>query len=147
MGVMVRSFLSACTEADVAPRSALRISEPGTNLLGREIVSPVEERDPIRGDGREIPAIVLLLDDHGARERYPLVLAIHTFGRGARRIAGMIEAERLRKAGIIVLLPRAAGVAVLDWQGPGIALALVRRGKDGRPVNDVASGAQAIAAK
>jgi dienelactone hydrolase len=138
-GIMtVMAFLSACTEADVAPRSALQLSEPGADLVGREVVSPREERIRVRGDGREMPAIVLLPDDYGTRERYPLVLAIHNFGGGPRRIAGMMEAERLREAGCIVILPQAAGFAVLDWQGPGIALALVRRGEDGRPVDDVA---------
>jgi len=130
-------FLSACVEVDVAPRSALTISVPETDLIGRAVVSPAEERIRVRGDGREIPAIVLLPDDYGTRADYPLVLAIHNFGGGPRRIAGMMEAERLRKAGNIVIVPQAAGVALLDWQGQGITLALARKGEDGQPVNDV----------
>jgi poly(3-hydroxybutyrate) depolymerase len=135
--VMACWLLSACTEPDVAPRSALTISDLGSDLVGRTAISAVEERIRVRGDGREIPAIVLLPDDYGAREHYPLVLAIHNFGGGPRRIAGMMEAERLRKAGNIVVLPQAAGLLLLDWQGPGIALALARQGEDGQPVNDI----------
>jgi poly(3-hydroxybutyrate) depolymerase len=129
-------LLSACTEADVAPRSALTISGSESDLVGRAALSAVEERIRVRGDGREIPALVLLPDEYGARDHYPLVFAIHNFGGGPRRIAGMMEAERLRKAGNIVVLPQAAGAVLLDWQGPGITLTLARRGEDGRPVND-----------
>ena len=138
MADMACWFLSACTEAGVASRSALKISEQGSDLVGRELVSPIEERSRVRGDGREIPAIVLFPDDYSSRRHYPLVLTIHNFGGGPWRIAGMMEAERLRKAGSIVILPQAAGLAVADWQGAGITLTFVHRGKGGRPVDDVA---------
>ncbi len=110
---------------------------PRSAIVGRELVSPTEERIRVRGDGREIPAIVLLPDNYQPRTRYPLVLAVHNFGGGPWRIAGMMDAERLRKAGIIVIVPQAAGL-VAEWQGPGITLTLPRHGPDGRPVDDVA---------
>lgn len=90
----------------------------------------------MRGDGREVPAIVLLPDNYGAREHYPMVLAIHNFGGGPRRIAGMMDAERLRRAGIIVILPQAAGL-VSEWQSPGITLTVAQRGADGQPIDDI----------
>ena len=110
---------------------------PRSAIVGRELVSPTEERIRVRGDGREIPAIVLLPDNYQPRARYPLVLAVHNFGGGPWRIAGMMDAERLRKAGIIVIVPQAAGL-VAEWQGPGITLTLPRHGPDGRPVDDIA---------
>jgi poly(3-hydroxybutyrate) depolymerase len=130
-------FLFGCAEADVAPRSMLEASVPRSAIVGRELVSPTEERIRVRGDGREIPAIVLLPDNYQPRTRYPLVLAVHNFGGGPWRIARMMDAERLRKAGIIVIVPQAAGL-VAEWQGPGITLTLPRHGPDGRPVDDIA---------
>jgi len=129
--------LLGCAEADVAPRSALEMSVPPSDLVGREAVSPTEERIRVRGDGREIPAIVLLPDDYGRRQTYPAVLAVHNFGSGPGDFAGLIDAERLRRAGVIVILPQAAGL-VAEWQGPGISLTFARRGEDGRPVDDIA---------
>src|ERR1700722_2508848 len=129
-------LLFACAEADLAPRAVLESSMPPSAIVGRELVSPTEERIRVHGDGREIPAIVLLPDNYGARPRYPLVLAVHNFGGGPQRIAGMMDAERMRKAGIIVIVPQAEGL-VAEWQGPGITLTFVRRGPDGRPINDI----------
>jgi poly(3-hydroxybutyrate) depolymerase len=138
-------FLFGCTEADVAPRSMLEMSVPGSFVVGREVVSPIEERLRARGDGREIPAIVLLPDNYGAQARYPLVLAVHNFGGGPQRIAGMMDAEKLRKAGNIVIVPQAEGL-VSEWQGQGITLSFVRQGPDGRPINDVAGLINVLAA-
>jgi poly(3-hydroxybutyrate) depolymerase len=142
---MAGCFLFGCSEADVAPRSMLEMSVPGSSVIGREVVSPTEERLRARGEGREIPAIVLLPDNYSARARYPLVLAVHNFGGSPSRIAGMMEAERLRKAGSIVIVPQAEGL-ISEWQGPGITLSLERRGPDGRPVDDVAGLVGVLAA-
>ena len=131
-------LLSGCMEADVAPRSGLELSKPDSDLIGREVVSATEERIRVRGDGREIPAIVLLPDGYERRAHFPLVLAVHNFGGGPERIAGMMEAERIRRAGNIVVVPEAAGGVVLDWQGRGITLGFTRYGDDGQPVDDVA---------
>jgi hypothetical protein len=46
----------------------------------------------------------------------------------------MTDAERLRKAGIVVIVPQAVGL-VAEWQGPGIALTVARYGEDGRPID------------
>jgi len=129
--------LSGCMEADVAPGSMLELSDPGSDLVGREVVSATEERIRVRGDGREIPAIVLLPDDYNRRAHFPLVLAVHNFGGGPQRIAGMIEADRIRRAGNIVIVPEAAGAVLLDWQGRGITLGFPHYGEHGQPVDDV----------
>src|ERR1700688_3121327 len=102
-------LLSGCMEADVAPRSGLELSKPDSDLVGCEVVSATEERIRVRGNGREIPAIVLLPDGYKRRTHFPLVLAVHNFGGGPERIAGMMEAERIRRAGNVVVVPEAAG--------------------------------------
>lgn len=122
----------------MAPRAMLDLSEPGSGLVGREVISATEQRIRVRGEGREIPAIVLLPDGYDRRDRFPLVLAVHNFGGGPQRIGGMMEAERIRKAGTIVIVPEAAGRVMLDWQGRGITLGFPHYGEDGQPVDDVA---------
>jgi poly(3-hydroxybutyrate) depolymerase len=138
-------WLLGCTEPDVAPRIMLEASVPPSAILGREVISQTEERIRVRGDGRDISAIVMLPDNYGTKRRYPVVLAIHNFGGGPRWFAGMMDAERLRKAGIVVIFPQAAGL-VAEWQGPGITLTVARRGEDGGPIDDVAGLANVLAA-
>lgn len=138
-------WLLGCAEPDVAPHLMLEAPGSPPSFLGREVVSPTEERIRVRGDGRDISAIVMLPDNYGTKQRYPVVLAIHNFGGGPRWFAGMMDAERLRKAGVVVIVPQAAGL-VAEWQGSGITLTVTRRGEDGRPIDDVAGLANVLTA-
>jgi poly(3-hydroxybutyrate) depolymerase len=93
---------------------------PGDGLVGRTDVSPGQQRIVVRGGGRAVAALVLLPDTAGVG-RPPLLLAIHNFGGDAEGFAELIHAEALRRKGIVVVLPQAAGW-IGQWQGPGITL-------------------------
>lgn len=117
---------------------------PRSDLVSREVISPTEQHIVVHGGGRSISSIVLLPDNYGSQAKYPAVIAVHNFGSDPKAFAGLIDAGRLRKAGIIVILPKAAGW-LPEWQGPGIAITFARHGANGRPIDDIAGLTKTLA--
>jgi len=83
-------------------------------------MSPGQERLLVAGGGRVVESLVLLPDGASRADR-PLLLAIHNFSGDSAGFAELIHAERLRRSGIVVVLPQAAGW-IAQWQGSGITL-------------------------
>ena len=129
-------LLAGCTTADNAPAQ--------TGLVSRTAVSAREETIIVNGGGRNVRSVVLLPEGYAGGGDYPLLLAVHNFASSAAGFARLIHAGRLTAAGILVVLPEAAGL-IPEWQGPGITLTVAVRQPDGRRVDDIAGMAETLA--
>lgn len=105
-------------------------------LVGRTVLSPGSEEIVVEGIGRPIRSVVLLPDGYRPDRPRRLLMAIHNFAGDAEGFAKLIHAERLRRLGIVVVLPEAAGL-VREWHGPGITITVPAGGAGGR-IDDVA---------
>jgi len=139
------ALLFGCAEIDMAARPISETSVPRLDLVSQEIISSTEQRIAVHGGGRNISSMVLLPDNYDSQTKYPAVIAVHNFASDSRAFARLIDAERLRKAGVVVILPNTAGWPS-EWQGPGITVTFARRGANGRPIDDIAGLTKTLAA-
>jgi poly(3-hydroxybutyrate) depolymerase len=75
------------------------------------------------------------------------VVALHNFNGSASEFANLIDAERIRQSGVIVVLPQARMTALgREWQGGGVDYFGTANGIGGRPVDDAEFVRSSIAA-
>lgn len=110
------------------------------SLALRQSIEPNREQLTVHAGGRNIESMVLLPDNYDPQKKYPAVVGLHGFTSNSKDFATSIDAEGLRKSGMIVILPQAGRneVGLREWQGvggqnitPGI-----NNGDDGKKVND-----------
>ena len=117
-----------------------KLATRDVSLVNRQAIEPNQERLSVHAGGRQIDSMVLLPDNYDPKKKYPAVVGLHGFTSNSQDFGRAIDAEGLRKSGMIVILPQAARneVGLREWQGvggqnitPGI-----NNGDDGRKVND-----------
>jgi predicted esterase len=106
-------MLAGCTEAGG--------TVPSDGLVSHTAVAPDKEEVVVQGGGRAIQSLVLLPSGDTPDAKHPLLLAIHNFAGDHSGFTELIHAERLRKQGMVIVLPQAAGW-VAQWEGPGLTL-------------------------
>jgi poly(3-hydroxybutyrate) depolymerase len=113
-------------------------TSPYVNLgvhLGSEAHSyPAKQTITVDGGNRQGSATLMLPDNYDPTKKYPLIVALHGYQGNPNDISTMMNLERLRKEGNIVLVPAAKDHS---WNGSGISFFGDAKGSNGQPINDV----------
>lgn len=85
----------------------LETGDLSDNLVIQEKESEILHRIKVEAGGREIDSTILLPDNYDPSKEYPVVLGLHSYPGDGDGMGELIQAERLREQGVIVLLPSA----------------------------------------
>ncbi|HEY9716414.1 MAG TPA: alpha/beta hydrolase-fold protein [Trichormus sp.] len=95
---------------------------------------PPEQTITVDGGNRQGSATLMLPDNYDPTKKYPLIVALHGYQGNVNDIGNMMNLDRLRKEGNIVLVPAAKDHT---WNGSGISFFGDAKGSNGQPINDV----------
>lgn len=138
------AWLGPSPNATAAPRTTNGQPIGIPNVISRTTVTPTSEELVVEGAGRPIRSVVLLPDGYRPGRPHRVLMAVHNFAGDAEGFGKLIHAERLRRLGLVVVLPEAAGL-VREWHGPGLTITVPARGAGGR-IDDVAGLLKVLAA-